>query len=222
MKSSEKREFIKLMIKVGATYDRAVSSVLMGVYWRILRDFELIDIRYAFKAHCRHPDEGRFFPKPSDIVRLLEGSPESRALIAWTTMEMSMGRVGRYQSVVFEDPLIHAVIEDMGGWIKLCEQSLKELPFTALDFQKRYRAFVTYPPRRHPRYLVGICEGDNTKNGYAIAPPMLIGNQQKAIAVLQSGGGKRLEVQPSTQSVQELIQTIMQVQQQPEGSNDQS
>jgi hypothetical protein len=118
--------------------------------------------------------------------------------------------------VVFDDPLIHAVIEDMGGWIKLCESPLKELPFTALDFQKRYRALVTHPPLRYPGSLAGICERDNAKNGYVNAPALLIGNRHKAIKVLKNGGGKRLEVHPAPQAVAALIEAIHRVQQKPD------
>ena len=40
-----------------------------------------------------------------------------------------MQRVGAYQSVAFDDPVIHAVIEDLGGWTKLCRSDLKELSY---------------------------------------------------------------------------------------------
>jgi hypothetical protein len=38
-------------------------------------------------------------------------------------------RVGAYQDVVFDDPAIHAVIEDCGGWPKVCRTELKELSY---------------------------------------------------------------------------------------------
>jgi Domain of unknown function (DUF6475) len=208
MHYSERGEFIKLMIKVGANYDKAVGSALMGVYWRILKDFELIEVRRAFKAHCRHPDEGRFFPKPADIVRWLEGSPDSRAMMAWSFVESCTERVGRYQSVVFDDPLIHAVIEDMGGWIKLCEQPLSEMHFMASNFQKRYRAFLSYPPKRHPAYLVGLMERENATQGYAFEPPLFLGDQSKAELVFKNGGGSPLEIHTASGSVRALIKEL--------------
>jgi hypothetical protein len=38
-------------------------------------------------------------------------------------------QVGAYQSVVFDDPLIHLVLEDLGGWIKICSTLIKDLIF---------------------------------------------------------------------------------------------
>ncbi len=208
MKITEQAEFFQLLVEVGENYDRAISGAMGKLYWENLKTFEFEDLKHAFHAHCRHPDEGRFFPKIADIMRWLEGSPESRALMAWSFVESCTERVGHYQSVVFDDPLIHAVIEDMGGWIKLCEQPLSEMPFIALNFQKRYRAFLSYPPKRHPSYLVGLMEQENSHQGYKVKPPVFLGNQSKAEWVFKSGGGKPLEIHTASESVRALIEEV--------------
>ncbi len=208
MDITEKHKFFALLVEVGENYGRSISGAMGKLYWDNFEAFELQTLRRAFHAHCRHPDEGRFFPKIADIVRWLEGSPESRAMMAWSFVESCTERVGRYQSVVFDDPLIHAVIEDMGGWIKVCEQPLSEMPFIALNFQKRYRAFLSYPPKRYPSYLVGLMEQENATQGYAFDLPVFLGDQPKAEWVFKSGEAKALEIHTASESVRALIEEV--------------
>ena len=220
MHDTEQPLFSRLMLDIGEMYSKSLSPLMVEMYWQALREFELEVVRWAFKAHACDSDGGRFLPRPADILRWIQGCPEGRALKAWSYVEAAIGRVGRYQSVAFDDPLIHRVIEDLGGWIRLCEQDLKEFPFTALAFQKRYRVLINQTGVRHPPYLVGRVEHDNAKDGYEYPLPLLIGDPDKAKQVMVSGDKKRLSVQPSTQSVQELIQAITHVQQERENSDE--
>ncbi len=216
MNPTESAAFSRMMALMAELYGKACTEPFVNIYWHLLKDFELLDIRKAFKAHINNPDGGQFFPKPADIIRFLDGSAETRALQAWSLVERAIGQIGRYQSLVFDDPLVHAVIEDMGGWIKLCDITLKELPFASLEFQKRYQGLIMKPPRRHPPYLCGIVERDNAKDGYPILPPLLVGDTQKAQAVIATGGGNPLLVQ-RPQSIQDLVKAISKVQQHPTG-----
>lgn len=219
MQDIEQPIFSRLMIDLGEMYGKHLSPLLVDMYWQALQGFELSLVRHAFESHVRHPEEGQFFPKPADVVRWIEGCPQGRALKAWACVECAMGRVGRYQSIAFDDPLIHRVIEDLGGWVMLCETALQDLPFRALDFQKRYRALLNHK-ERHPPYLVGIVERDNAKDGYVYPLPVLVGDPHQAKQVMVSGDHKRLLVQRSEQSVHELIQAIAEVQRKPEKPHD--
>ncbi len=218
MKPTDSAAFSQMMALMAELYGKACTEPFVNIYWHLLKDFELSDIRKAFKAHIQNPDGGQFFPKPADIIRFLEGSAETRALQAWSLVERAIGRIGRYQSLAFDDALIHAAIEDMGGWIKLCEMTLKELPFSSLEFQKRYQGFVNKPPRRHPPYLCGMVERDNTKEGYPFSVPVLVGDAKKAQIVIATGGGNPLLVQ-GPQSIQDLIQAVSKAQREPTGDN---
>lgn len=208
MDRSDRAEFAKALTVVSELYGRALSQRLIALYWQVLKQFDWIDVRKAFQAHVTHPDVGQFFPKPADIVRLIEGGGETRALVAWTKVEKAIEQVGIYQSVVFDDPLIHRVLEDMGGWVEVCSLTLERLPFSAREFQKRYMGYVLKKPERYPKYLWGLFERDNTKNGYVPAPPILIGDAGKAKAVLEKGGGVPLLTAPLEKSFSETILAI--------------
>lgn len=210
MQTCDVKIFSGLMAGVGELYNKTISAALTKIYWLTLKCYEIEDVQHAFNAHIHNPDCGQFFPKPADIVRFIEGSGETKALVAWTKVEKAIQQIGIYQSVAFDDPLIHAVLEDMGGWVKLCTVTDIQLPFCANEFQKRYMGFVLKKPNRHPRYLCGIIECDNTKNGYELEAPILLGDALKAEEVINTGGGTSLLQQQSSKSFSELILQISQ------------
>ena len=49
----------------------------------------------------------------------LDGTVTDRAALAWGKVLEAMSSVGAYSDVVFDDPAIHAAIEDCGGWVKI-------------------------------------------------------------------------------------------------------
>ncbi len=187
MLCSDVSRFTTIMAGIGELYGKNISALLTDIYWRTLKGYEFEDVQKAFQAHIINPDCGQFFPKPSDIVRYIEGSGETKALLAWAKVEKAIVQIGSYQSVAFDDPLIHVVLEDMGGWVKLCSKNNSQMPFCANEFQKRYMDYVNKKPKRHPKYLLGIIEYENVKNGYAIEAPLLIGDPGKAEEVIKSG-----------------------------------
>ncbi len=50
---------------------------------------------------------------------MLGGSTQDAALAAWSKVDRAVREVGPYQSVAFDDALIHRVLFEMGGWIPL-------------------------------------------------------------------------------------------------------
>jgi hypothetical protein len=187
MEMSDKSAFRLMLMEVGELYSKMITKSLINVYWQALKLFDWQDVKKALQAHIQNPDMGQYFPKPTDVVRFIEGSPETKALQAWAIVERAIEQVGIYQSVAFDDLITHAVLDEMGGWIKLCSLTTKELSFSARDFQKRYRGYVHKAPERYPQYFYGLFECDNTKNGYPIDAPILIGDFDKAKKVMQQG-----------------------------------
>jgi len=208
MHTADMNKFAQLITTIGELYGKSISKPLMEIYWQALKRFELSDLQRALQAHANNPDSGQFLPKPADVVRYIEGSGETKALQAWAKVEKAISHVGSYQSIAFDDPLIHAVLDDMGGWIKLCSITIDEMPFRANEFQKRYTGFVNKPPERHPKYLCGITERDNGKDGYAIKPPLLIGDPKKAEQVMLSGGSTTLSIQQLSQPLHKLLNQL--------------
>ena len=168
--------FAILITKFDEVYDKQFTPALIDVYWNVLKDFKYDEVEKAVDRCLANP-EGRFLPKPADIIAAMDGNPHKQALQAWDKAISAVRIHGSYESVAFDDALIHAVIEDMGGWKEFCHAPSNRLLSTSKDFQDRYRAYVAEKPSRHPKYFTGTLRSK-------IA---LIGNSEKAMQVIETG-----------------------------------
>lgn len=189
MTEAEKPKLLALIADVMAFYGKDTSKFALGVWWEACRPFDLDQVRGALNAHAMDPESGVFAPKPADLVRLLHGTATDRSRKAWGKLMDAMQRVGAYQTVVFDDPVIHAVVEDLGGWMKLCRSEMAELSYTEHRFCESYRAYSNRPGalESYPAKLLGQFELDNRQNGRKVGPPVLLGDPQKAQQVLAMG-----------------------------------
>ena len=192
-------EFQRRLTAAWALYGKSITEDVLEIFWQALQSYPLADVKQALNRHAIDPDVGQYPPKPADLIRQLEGDPESQAMQAWSKVWQAVGRVGTYQSVVFDDPLIHAVVEEMGGWLVFGQFTEEEQPFRAQEFVKRYRAYQTV--RRCPPYppkLIGRTEHTNATAGFteAIPPPVLLGDPAQARQVQAQGvhGGGQLQI----------------------------
>jgi hypothetical protein len=202
MKNTHREQFASLMAGLGELYGKPLSPQLIAIYWDGLREYEFDEVKVAINLHVRNPDTGQFMPKIADVVKFLEGNTLTQAMRAWQKVNEAMRKVGTYATVVFDDPIIHAVIQDMGGWQPLGLVSDDEWPFKAREFEKRYQGYKVKPPQSYPRKLIGIFERENNTKGFPSPDPVLIGNQDQALLVYQSAGDpKRLSFTPVGQLV---------------------
>lgn len=189
MKQPDFKRFKVAVTAISELYSRNLSEAALLMWWKALERFDIEQVEDALNQAIQNPDNGQFMPKPADLIRVLEGTRTDRALIAWGKALDAMQRVGAYQSVVFDDPVIHAVIEDLGGWIKVCRGELGDLGFVEHRFCESYRAYAGRPvPTDYPAMLVGAHELDNRTAGRRVAPPTLVGDPTKAAEVLRLGG----------------------------------
>jgi len=140
MTDREKPEFMKLLMSTADLHGKELSTDVVELWWNSLNLFGLVQVKRAFSKHIQDPVKGEWMPKPANIIAKLEGSPERSALLAWTEVEEAVSRIGRYETVQFADPVINAVIRNLGGWISLCDQDLDE-PWMQKEFERRYLAY---------------------------------------------------------------------------------
>lgn len=212
MNKNDVEGFNQVLISAAEVTGKSLSAQSLVLYWDLLSTFELTDIRNAVQAHLKNPETGSFMPKPADIIKFINGSSESRSMQAWTKVDKAIRTVGIHESIAFDDPLIHAVIESMGGWITLNNiQNHKEIAFKAVEFEKRYRGFLITPPgNNYPSYLIGSTEMGNSQRGYK-TPVYLFGQPDRAKYV--KNHGRKLEVisnnpDPVKKIAQQLAKTI--------------
>jgi hypothetical protein len=193
MKASEKEQLVSLIGDVYAFYRQDFSKFAAGVWVQAMQPFEFKAVADALNRHCVNPDNGQFMPKPADIVKMLQGSTQDSGLVAWSKVDAAIRMRGTYVSVVFDDPVIHRVILDMGGWVQIGGKNETDMPFLKNEFVNRYRGYrmrneiPAYPP-----VLIGISEAQNSRQGFESEPPVLIGNPEAAKQVLLGGTTKPL------------------------------
>lgn len=193
MTPTDKRDFAALMAALGDYYVRELSDAVIGMYWQGLERYDIAAVRDALNRHMHNPDTGQFFPKIADISRMLAGTTQDAALVAWSKVDQGVRKIGTYADVVFDDPLVHRVLHDMGGWMALGTKSEDEWPFVAKEFENRYRGYRMRSERpEYPPVLIGIAGAHNRKGGHQVQPPMLIGNRLAAEAVMKGGVDKEL------------------------------
>jgi hypothetical protein len=188
LKQSEFDDFVDVMQLVSEQYGKKPSDGLISLYWQGLKGYDFNVVREAIGKHLSNTDTGMFMPKIADIIRMMQGTSLDSALSAWSKVDRAVRNIGPYESVVFDDPIIHKVLHDMGGWLMLSEKTEDEWPFVAKEFENRYRGFKSRNERiEYPAKLIGLSEANNTKEGFAVSQPMLIGDKLKAMEVFQFG-----------------------------------
>lgn len=188
MVDDDKKEFATYMSGVFSVYGKEVSTMLLRIWFEALRQYDLKAVKDALARHLLNPDNGQFLPKPADVVKLIGGTTIDTALEAWSAVDNAVRTVGTYRSVAFQDPIIHKVIQDMGGWVSLGNKKEDEWAFVAKEFQTRYRGIkTTGQPVDAPPQLTGIAAQQNSVAGIQYAePPILIGKRNDSIRQIYS------------------------------------
>lgn len=182
MNQKNKTEFALIFSGTCEAYGKEATKTLAELYFNSLRDFPMEKVKESFNRHIR---ESKFFPKVSELIELLEGNKEEKALIAWTTFRDTIRHQGGDRSVIFTDPKITWIIKSYGGWIKVCEMETKDLDFMRLGFLKAYNNIRDGLPQEK---LTGRFEWENSVRGYLdyIPKPLVIGENREILELTEN------------------------------------
>lgn len=185
--------FFTVLTGISDYYGKPLSEGMQQLYWQGLMQYDIEAVEKALWEHTQNPDNGQFMPKIADVTRNLQGRTVDQASIAWSKVDAAIRRIGTYSDVVFDDPIIHRVISDMGGWIAFGAMDEKEWPFTGNQFKTRYQGYKMRGevPEYQP-VLIGIANAHNAKEGHRTQAPMLVGNEAKAKQVMLAGTNEQL------------------------------
>lgn len=188
MINDDKGRFLTLMTGIAEYYGKTLSQQVIRLYWEGLKQYDLQAVEKALWTHTQDPDSGQFMPKIADVAKYLKGRTTDQAALAWSKVDKAIRHIGIYQDVVFDDPVIHRVIADMGGWISLGSKTDEEWIFFGNQFQTRYRGYamkaeaVEYQPA-----LTGLTNMQNMQQGFKLQLPVFIGDQSAAKIVYENG-----------------------------------
>lgn len=160
------REYMAVLSEI---HDKPLSKLLTDLYWKMLEPFSDDQCKAAFESAIR---ANKFFPKPADLIDTITGGKKNVATLAWLEVQTAIGQIGNYQSVRFQDPVIHSVVKAMGGWPALCNRT-EDPKWIQRDFERLYEVISQSRNAEHPPYLPGEHELANTRGGYDYTAPVI-------------------------------------------------
>lgn len=215
MRANELLKFKDLLTDALAYYGKDCSKFTLDVWWSALSDFDYEQVERALQKHATDPERGQFAPKVADMVKALQGTRADRAALAWAKVHEAMGSVGAYSDVVFDDPAIHAAIEDLGGWPKVCRTEIAELSYLQHRFQEAHKAYTDRGEFEFQRRLTGDRSPDHEYERYGrpLPRPYLIGDKERAKEVLRLGSSAgKVQITSLSEKAMQLIQSRAQQQ----------
>lgn len=190
MRQEDKKEFIKLFMGISELYEKRLSEALISLYFESLKEFSIENIKKSFNLHAK---TSKFFPKPSDLLELIEGNREEKGIVAWKDFREAIRHQGADNSVIFEDPKISWIVESYGGWIKVCGMETKDLDFMRVGFLKAYNSLNHDLPQKK---LIGLTEWENERGGFIayISKPKVIGKSERLNLIEDGRSGLKTEL----------------------------
>lgn len=159
MNSNDKSEFAEIWTAAFNMYNKSISHQTLSITFESLSQYDMTLIRKGLAQHIQSPETGQFCPKPADIIKQIEGTFAERAAMAWSLVEYGIRHVGAWSSIKFDDPVIHIVLERLGGWVVICKIKENELAFKQKDFINSYQHTLQRSlPYKTPSILKGIID----------------------------------------------------------------
>ena len=155
MTENDRKELAKILSFIAEGLGAEMTKGKHQFYFAALSDLDLKDIKKAANHIAR---TATFFPKPAEFRKFINGDIETAVIGAWEKMLKAKSRAGQYQSVKFDDPVIHGVVKLMGGWASVCNmEDYKEEKWQRVDFEKIYKA-IQDQKGGHPEHVKGLAE----------------------------------------------------------------
>ena len=223
MTKKDMPEFIKILTGLAAMFDRPLTALIRDMYFTALSGLTIEQVNIAGNQLARI---ATFFPKPVDFINAIQGNIETATIGAWEKVLKAKSKAGQYQSVKFDDPVIHSTIKLMGGWGAVCRmENHDDEKWQRIDFEKTYKAMQGLN-KNHPEYLPGAAEIDNEKRGIEFKKPVMmitVQTEKKALPPVERKSlpepGKVLSQEDVSKRVRALCDNIKVVEDAPHDNN---
>ena len=180
MQANDFEPFRKMIALTAEQYGKPMSPDLIRFYFDGLSHLPIETVRAALSKHIRNTDTGQFMPRIADVIRACEGRTEDAAYAALILVQGAFSSVGAWSSIQFAEPIINAVLRDMGGWPQICGYKSEEwAQFGSKDFMRRFRIYAERGVIDAPAYLPGMFALGNA--GTVEDKPVLVGKKLKEL-----------------------------------------
>jgi len=167
-----KNEFLNIFTGLCELYKQSPSEFVLNTYYDLLKNYDLAQVQGAVDI-CLRTYKYNTLPKPAELLQYIEDSPNDKAISAWIQVIDAIRDYGYYDTIEFEDKIIHHCIDNFGGWMWLCSQKKTEMPFIEKRFLDLYRIFSKREFKSPPK-LIGFVDAKNREKGYMKAIPETI------------------------------------------------
>lgn len=191
MTQADFKPFSTLIQGVAECYGQSLSAQGIALRFKLLAQFDYTEVERAALS-VMATRKYTSMPTPADFLEHISGgSAEDKAEVEAGKVLVAIGKHSGYASVVFDDAVTQAVIvQAYGGWVKLCQECGVEESenWFRKNFAKTWSAYSRQGVKQSG-HLPGLFEITNCSNGYHdhVEPPKLIGDPDKARAVLEAG-----------------------------------
>ncbi len=178
--------FLQGMTIVETVLCKQMTKQQIDIYFKLLED---IPDKNFVSGITRLMQERVYtnIPSPAEIRNYCLENRENDLLVraseAKIKLKNALCQIGIYETVAFDDPVLHLLIRDLGGWCKVGTMPEKAFEdFMKFKFEKLYIAYATRQNTNIPTKFYGINHSENI---------VYIGNEQKAIAWITNYVSKR-------------------------------
>lgn len=175
-----------------------MSKEKINIYYLALSNLTVDQLNSAFISMVRNRVY-KNFPQVAEIIQYATHTTESelddRIVLAKQMLKNTIVRYGSYGSVEFKDKGIHAVIDALDGWQKMCSMSSDELEkFLTFEFAKIYKAYTrhNYPVTQ---YYIGVHDATNGTNSINLIDYCDMGKGLNSTVINYTNSKKLLEDQ---------------------------
>lgn len=168
----DRNAFVELMNGLWSGMGRTVmpDKTTLRVWYLCLADLTVAQFGRAVQRYLTERSDEFVNVK---IIRELSGietSGDTQAIDAWDDVVSEIKRVGGYQTPRFRDVRTTAVVQHLGGWIRMCDTKPDELHKWMR--QNFLRAFAAMPATALVR-LTNLIEIENARTGQVAAAEVI-------------------------------------------------
>lgn len=181
MTDQDRDRFEEMLTILAEIHDKELSEYKLEVYFDTLSDIPIDDLINAGSILARTT---KFFPKPSEFRDNIVANTDDMAAIAYAKFFKACAYTPD-RTLIFEDPIIHAVIDSLGGWNdELYDKwaNIKDEVWLQKRFEGLYQTFAKCGvPENTSGKLIGKLERYNEGRWDINNRPVLIGSKESPV-----------------------------------------
>lgn len=174
MQDSDKVNFEQILRATAEVYSTVkkvdVTPILLKLFFASLREYTIEQVSYGFEKHLSDTVDGKFFPKPANIIKHLKvdaPTAEEKAELAWAQVMQCLRANGSYGGLKMDDKQGIAAFKAFTTWQTFCAMDESKMTWAKKEFISMYSTYENTPLEFLPSSLPGLIELQNHKEKYA-------------------------------------------------------